>query len=137
MYTSHVFDMNLLKKIDATSLKKRPFNDFFICSVYLCCLLSLFFPCLYKCLWLSSIESPCCCCVFHSSPCLAQKILPRLLVFTKVNKEDPFVRADSGSIQRMFPSGAALKAAAAESYMVSGVKLALKSLKELDPLLLK
>lgn len=81
-------DMNPHKASDATSLKKRGFNDFcfLICSVYLCCLLSLFYQCLLKCLWRSSstIESLRCCCVFHGPPCLTS-----LLVFTKVNKEDP------------------------------------------------
>ncbi len=36
------------------------------------------------------------------------------VMFTKVNKEDPFVWANSESIQR-FPSGPVLQAAAAES----------------------
>lgn len=81
--------MNPHKGSDATSVKKGSFNDFcfLICSVCLCCLLSLFYQCLLKCLWhsSSSIESLCCCCcVFHGPPCLTC-----LLVFTKVNKEDP------------------------------------------------
>lgn len=66
---------HLLKKLDAESIKKSLCNDFFICSVYLCCLLSLFYPCLVKCLWLSSIESLYCCSVFYILLCLIKDLV--------------------------------------------------------------